>query len=781
MIRAKVIEAGEVVDRVFVSELPPYIYIRKLDRKKAEQVIKKHVPTCEIVDDGSISILEDLPMLKVNLFNPKSVPPIRKELHLMQIPTYESDVPYIRRWMIDSDIRFTDKRNALSFDIEVDASKGFPLPAVAEAQIVSIAAMDNQGGEFFFYAKTGSQEKKLLYDFYALCQKYTVIGGWNSQAFDLAYLDKRSERLDVELEWKKLNHLDIMLCIKKVRRTGERSYTLQYFAEKYLGESKSFHEHSWYDNRSKMMEILSDYDMLKEYNLKDVDLVQKIDNEFEMSMIYSELARLQYVFPSDTRFRGVGTDAFLLRLSMISQPRVVWPNRGHSKTPDEVIEQRKRKKKSRRSRLPDAKKKKEEREKRVKYPDLRQKPSILADGEEWPELEGGLVLPTTVGRHEWVMLFDYSNLYGSIISTFNMGVRTKTDQRTEHGFLLFDQDKESLFATAIRQLEERRTHYKRLEKKYPKDSLEYQHYRTIERALKVAMLANWGVIADDDSRFFVYDVAASITGAGRYLLRLIVSIAEEVGLKVLYGDTDGLFLLWGDRDDYNAEKLLELGKKFEKYANKRIREIMFAEFNLREETFSINLELGTIYRSFRLPAHGQKKRYMGLKVWEDDFKYEKDFIGLEAVRSDAPILIQEIQETLYRMDLEENKPVDEIRGYLTELCREVFDGKLDEKLIKSKAMSKNIDEYKTSLPHVRAAAQHPGVQPGDKIHFVVLSNKSGKQKVAVVIGSKIPEIGEDGYIYIWDDLIVPMLERTFGTEFVVTSDGALNESLEAYM
>ena len=171
---------------------------------------------------------------------------------------------------------------------------------------------------------------------------------------------------------------------------------------------------------------------------------------------------------------------------------------------------------------------------------------------------------------------------------------------------------------------------------------------------------------------------------------------------------------------------------------------------------------------------------MGLKVWEDDFKYEKEFIGFEAVRSDSPILIQEIQETLYRMDLEEDKPIEEILEYLTQLCREVFAGQHDEKLIKSKAVSKKFDEYETDLPHVRAAKQHPNIQPGDKVHFVVLSNKTGKQKVAPVIGSTIPEIGESGYIYIWDDLIAPMLERTFGEEFVIESDGALSESLEDY-
>lgn len=753
IIKARVIENGKITQRMIESTVFPYFHILRRHRIRAEKIISKHVKHYNFVDVNSIFVFLGEPTLKVEISRPFDVPRIRRDLHEHDIPTFESDVPYIRRWMVDTDMKFTEISKPLYFDIEVDAAKGFPEPEEADRMIVSIAAIDDEDNEFFYYAKDESEEEDLIKDFYQLCMDYTVVCGWNSEDFDFLYLDTRSKNLGLNLNWNHVNRLDIMLCIKKVRRYGERNYTLQYFAEKYLGESKKF-EADWYDNREKMIHLLKNPEDLKEYNIHDARLVKMIDKKFEMSDVYCMLATLQYVFPTDTKFRGVGCDAALLRFSLTEyDPKQIWPMRAFSKKED--------------------------------YPFKPSEPKIPTN--ESQDLKGGLVLYPVPGRHEWTVLLDFSSMYTSIIRTFNVGIRTKTEKvfrftdvhGAENGFLLFDHSGESIFSKLVKQLIEKRAKYKTLERKFPKDSLEYQHYRTIQRALKVALLANWGIIGDDDSRVYDYDVASSITAVGRYLIELTKEIAEEVGLKVVAGDTDSVFIAWGDREDYNLDKILEMAREFESYANKRITEILQEKFDLPDETYSINLELGKVYRTIRFPASGAKKRYMGLVLWEDQLKYETEVIGFESARSDAPVLIQEIQDRIFEMDVEESRPVEDIKDYLRSLCKEVFDGRIDHKLVKSVGLGKSIDQYKVIPPHVKAAMKHPGIVPGDKVHFVVLSNK-GKQKVAPVVGSKIPDIPVDGYKYVWDSLVAPMLERTFGKEFVMRSVEAFCQPLEKW-
>ena len=61
-------------------------------------------------------------------------------------------------------------------------------------------------------------------------------------------------------------------------------------------------------------------------------------------------------------------------------------------------------------------------------------------------------------------------------------------------------------------------------------------------ALKILINGGYGVFG---SRFFKYydpRVAELITAYGRYTLTKMQEIAEEMGLNVIYGDTDSLFI-----------------------------------------------------------------------------------------------------------------------------------------------------------------------------------------------------------------------------------------------
>lgn len=64
--------------------------------------------------------------------------------------TFEADVPFSRRVMIDRDMTVTAPKRRLYIDIETDPRGGVPDEKLAERRILSVAAWDNEGRDFFF-------------------------------------------------------------------------------------------------------------------------------------------------------------------------------------------------------------------------------------------------------------------------------------------------------------------------------------------------------------------------------------------------------------------------------------------------------------------------------------------------------------------------------------------------------------------------------------------------------------------------------------------------------
>jgi DNA polymerase elongation subunit (family B) len=63
----------------------------------------------------------------------------------------------------------------------------------------------------------------------------------------------------------------------------------------------------------------------------------------------------------------------------------------------------------------------------------------------------------------------------------------------------------------------------------------------VQKAIKVQMNTFYGECGNKLSPFYFIDIAASITALGRESLRTVISIAEEKGFKVYYGDTDSVY------------------------------------------------------------------------------------------------------------------------------------------------------------------------------------------------------------------------------------------------
>ena len=88
-------------------------------------------------------------------------------------------------------------------------------------------------------------------------------------------------------------------------------------------------------------------------------------------------------------------------------------------------------------------------------------------------------------------------------------------------------------------------------------------------ALKLTANSMYGCLGFSHSRFYAKPLAALVTSLGRDTLQATADVAEkELGLEVIYGDTDSI-MINTRTDDLAVVK--DLGLKVKKAVNKRYR------------------------------------------------------------------------------------------------------------------------------------------------------------------------------------------------------------------
>ena len=76
--------------------------------------------------------------------------------------------------------------------------------------------------------------------------------------------------------------------------------------------------------------------------------------------------------------------------------------------------------------------------------------------------------------------------------------------------------------------------------------------KVASHAIKILMNSFYGVLGTRACRFHRPAIAGAITAFGRDLLLWTKARCEALGYRVLYGDTDSLFVLSGDTDRHEA-------------------------------------------------------------------------------------------------------------------------------------------------------------------------------------------------------------------------------------
>ncbi|PSO02879.1 hypothetical protein B9Q05_03680 [Candidatus Marsarchaeota G2 archaeon ECH_B_1] len=322
--------------------------------------------------------------------------------------------------------------------------------------------------------------------------------------------------------------------------------------------------------------------------------------------------------------------------------------------------------------------------------------------------KGAIVISPKAGVYFDVVVLDFASLYPSILKEYNLSYETvrcphpecrnNKVPETEHWVCT---KRRGLVSELVGLFRDLRVLWFKPKSKDPTLSGIYRSwYDVVQRALKVYVNASYGVYGAETFPFYCLPVAESTAAIARYVITSTIKKAQDLDMKVLYGDTDSLFVL-----NPPKQKIDEL--------------IAWARGDLK-----VDLEID---KEFRYVAFSdRKKNYFGVK--QDGSVEIKGLLGKK--RNTPPFIKHTFQQALEVLsevkspeDFEEAKKRVQtlLKDAQTTLKTRKFDVK---ELAISVMLNKNPDKYdKTTPQHIKAARilidkLGRDIRAGDIIHYV---------------------------------------------------------------
>jgi len=697
-----------IIDRSF----KPYFYVvpkEGTDIGKLIVEVGKLVPKplrVEAVEKKYFG--EPLKVLRVTCKIPAHVPKLREEVAKLKYvkDVLEADIRFYMRYLIDNQIypcawhevtcepltnrnkwkvdgvflassppKLIESKNdipelkVMAFDIECYNPKGTPKPA--RDPVILIATLNSEGEEKVFIAE-GRNDRKLLRNFVEYINAYDpdVIVGYNSNSFDWPYLIERAKKLGVDLSISRTGSPPAQSVYGHYSIVGRANVDLYDFAEdiaevkvktlenvaEYLGVKRKEERvtirgseiYKYWDDPSKREELIR-------YVLDDVEstfgLAEKI-----LPFAY-QLARVVGLPLDQVGAASVGF-------------RVEWRLMREAYIYNELVPNR------------------------VERP--------------YSPYRGAIVLEPEPGIHENVAVMDFSSMYPNIMIKMNISPDTYVPpgEEVEDGEVYvapevghkFRKKPDGFYRKVLSKLLKLRQEIRMAMKNVDPRSPEYRVLNERQKALKVIANATYGYCGWVGARWYKREVAEATTAWGRKIIKETINIARSLGLKIIYGDTDSIFV------KHEPEKIREFCKTI-------------------SDKIDLPIKPDKIYvRVFFTEA---KKRYCGLLP---DGRI--DVVGLEAVRGDWSELAKEVQEEIIKIILKERSPEKAV-DYVRKVIKELREGKIPlEKLVIWKTLTKDFEEYEVKAAHVIAARKliKAGYQLeiGDKIGFIITKGPGGK-------------------------------------------------------
>jgi len=231
------------------------------------------------------------------------------------------------------------------------------------------------------------------------------------------------------------------------------------------------------------------------------------------------------------------------------------------------------------------------------------------------------------------------------------------------------------------------------------------------------------------ARWYSREGALLITSIGRWIIESSISKARDLGLEVIYGDTDSLFVRY---DEDKVGKLIEWV----------------------EEELGMEAKIDAIYEKILFTE--AKKRYAGITI-----KGYIDIVGLEYVRRDWCNLARRAQYDVIKEILgkcSRQKIINIFRSYVDRLRSRRFE--IDE-LIIWEQITRPLNEYKAMSPHIAVARSLESrgwrVRRGTFIGYIILKGEGPLYKRAVHYLDVDPnEIDIEYYI---SNQLIPVVAR----------------------
>lgn len=324
-------------------------------------------------------------------------------------------------------------------------------------------------------------------------------------------------------------------------------------------------------------------------------------------------------------------------------------------------------------------------------------------------------------------------------------------------------------------------------KSHPEGSIGFMAENIRQAAVKLVLVSSYGVTGYRNTRFFNAEFVNATTGLSQTVLDITCEIADELGYKVLYGDTDSVFLKPKGADVHPLELTSIIGT-FEDKCNEALRERLISEFELDPEEYIVELSAENVYSKITLTR--VKKKYIADCIWvEGEFVKKRKVTGFETKRSDTFELLSDLQVMMVDILHSEEIEADQVEGKIHSLCgdmiEEMYNGEYDKKLILSMTLQKGgPDDYETTSPHVRVARklQEMGeYRPGDKVKWIVIDD--GDEAPVLDLDDDVPRPSPRGYKY-YAEKLKDCVERMIDSKprFEVGADGNIYEqtTLGAY-
>jgi len=337
---------------------------------------------------------------------------------------------------------------------------------------------------------------------------------------------------------------------------------------------------------------------------------------------------------------------------------------------------------------------------------------------------GGLVLEPKVGLYdEFIMMLDFNSLYPSIIQEHNICFTTveRPDEDqvvkiTSEADLLAQTklpdgtEEEGILPQVLRRIVSSRKDVK-MAMKHERDPKRTATLHIRQLALKLTANSMYGCLGFQNSRFCAKPLAALITAKGREALRTTISVVtEELGLDVVYGDTDSVFVNT-KTTDYNAA--MQAARQIKNSVNKRYKKL--------------EIEIDGVFGRLLLL---KKKKYAGLKVIDEATgRYEREYKGLDIVRRDWCGLAKNMGEAILDQILSaegKEEAVNWVHTFLTEQGKDLDEGRVPlDRFVITKGLTKAPQDYPDgkNMAHVQVAlrmqARGKSVGAGQEVQYVI--------------------------------------------------------------